>query len=346
MKSASNLLLQDLTPPNISPILRRLDSFAKNLHRLADMDKPNGHATAQNFNCFEAVSGVYTSLKKLFDHEKKAAMILIDSQKTHHEARAERHVLSKGSGRPAMNAHGVVGLSLDYWIKNRHVFAPELPAASPDAMDLDSRGQDPLEQSNPDVYSLLIECEASPNEIYPPARISSSWISSQVEKQADNGLYGPVIDWVEPPPTYLSNSATTDPDSMALDVSGVGKLPDIRFVAKLNPPIVLPYIVAESILSAVGLDPPAEQMPWHHYSLLNIKDKAGQGVVGFEVPLERHIASEQRTQNRRSPCTHQNRLTLKTLTYARTITELPFSHPKQIVEVLPVRNPSERRISN
>ena len=94
--SASRILQDNLVlRQGISPITKNLDKFSKNLERLAKLDKLNGPMSSQNFNCFEAIAGVYTSLKKLFDHEKKAALILLDAEASNLEGKAEREVTCK-----------------------------------------------------------------------------------------------------------------------------------------------------------------------------------------------------------------------------------------------------------
>src|ERR1700753_1521564 len=90
IKSASEALRKNLSiSPMDSPMVRSLNKFNRNLERLAKLDKLNSTANSPNFNCFEAITGVYTSLKKLFDHEKKVALTLIDASKSNREERAE-----------------------------------------------------------------------------------------------------------------------------------------------------------------------------------------------------------------------------------------------------------------
>src|SRR6185436_10500093 len=107
------VLKRDLTPPpGVASINLTLDRFANNLQRLAQLDK----LSTPQVNCFEAISGVYRSLRRLFEHEKKAAMAVFDMLQPDAEEKAEREVMCSRSGKPAMNASRTMGLSLQYWM--------------------------------------------------------------------------------------------------------------------------------------------------------------------------------------------------------------------------------------
>jgi hypothetical protein len=343
LKSASHVLKRDLTEPNMLPILRTLEKFSHNLERLSRMDKLNGSTNSDNFSCFEAISGVYSSLKRLFDHEKKTAEILIDVKKNNREARIEREVMSKKSGRPIMNGRDVVGLSLDYWMQRRSYF-PEAAkdVNTDDAMDIDSS---PLTDSSSEVenqktFSLLIECESCPNELFQPVRISKDWVSEIPEKDpADpNDVFGPSIDyWLDPPPTYISEHGSADADAMVLDTGN--KLPNIRFVAKLHPPLIMPAQTVENILASVGIQLEQTSLPLYHNSLLGVTEVDQMEFMG----REKTFSNLRQTIARKNPIgstdiCHQNYLTPKSPMLSRTLEEVPFSHPRQIVEILPVSN--------
>jgi hypothetical protein len=350
MQSSSRVLRNDLTIPPMMPLQRRLDKFSKNLQRLASLDKLSAPSGNQAFNCFEAISGVYTSLRKLFEHEKKVAMLLIDAKKSHREARAEREVMCHKSGRPAMNARDAVGLRVDYWMQNRFHFSSDAtkPAVSDDAMDVDSPPQtDPSPDCpNAKVFSLLIECESSPNELYPPARISNSWISDAIEKPMDTEIDIPPVgspvaglDYLDPPPTYMANvPAHNDGGSMELDSSETSKLPDVRFVARLHPPLALPYPIMDNILAAVGGTPDMMPMTLYHHLILDMKNPAPIEAMGMETPLQNTVRTQRlNSDNKAEKIDHVNHLSVKNPVFARKLEEIPFSHPRQIIELLPVR---------
>jgi len=340
IQSASHVLKADLTEPDMLPIMRNLKKFSHNLERLSKLDKLNGSTNSQSFSCFEAISGVYTSLRRLFDHEKKAAEILIDSKKNNREARIEREVMSKKSGRPIMNSRNIVGLSVDYWMQRRSIFPAE--AFNPgdrDAMDIDSNVRTDPSPEVPDqkVFSLLIECESCPNELFQPVRVSNAWISDTVEKGSTdpNDVFGPTVDWLDPPPTYISAAVNADIDAMVLDVGN--KLPNIRFVAKLNPPLILPTQIVEAILASVGLQPEPGPMPLYHNALLGITEVDQMEFMGREKTIRNIRQTLARRGNIDSAdICHRSYLTPKNPVFSRTLEEVPFSHPRQIVEMLPV----------
>ncbi|KAF2675022.1 hypothetical protein BT63DRAFT_450008 [Microthyrium microscopicum] len=340
-KSASEVLLRDVTEPPMMPLLRQLGSFSDNLERLAKMDKLNGPSAGQSFNCFEAIAGVYTSLKKLFEHEKQAVLALIDSNKNHREARAEREVMCKKSGRPCMNARSAVGMSLDYWMQKRFSYLDHEGPQNPDSMDVDSRPQTDPQSDLPTqkLFSLLIECEPYASELYTPVRISTEWISDKFEQPATE-MFSGLLDWQHPPPTYLHSPGSLEANAMTLDQRD-NKLPNIRFVAKLNPPLVLPSLVADNILLSTETQPDVNelqnQMIYHHL-LLGINDPAEKDYYGGPSK----VIQTERVTDRKLPngsferVTHRDLLTSKTPTASRTLREIPFYHPSQIVNALPI----------
>ena len=334
--------------PGKSYITSNLDKFAKNLERLGRMDKLCG----TGFSCFEAIAGVYSSLERLYEHEKKVAKTMLDAAKGDIEIRAQREVMCKKSGRPIMNPRKTVGFCLDYWMDHRKVLkrkrttiAQSSKGKDAEAMEID--GQDDADDVVPDAfYSLIIECDdnASP-EMYQSARISSAWVSDQVEKQSEdpNDLFAPTIDWMDPPPTYLHEptSAPTD-GSLQLDNAHMGKLPNVRFVAKLDPPLVLPQAVAVDLLSAVNGSLPETEATRTYTSLLLDADVAedynaillGQSKqvhseTTVVVPITKGANSQYQDHK------HINTLFINKPEYGRILEEIPFEHPKQLVQMLP-----------
>jgi hypothetical protein len=252
--------------------------------------------------------------------------------------------MCKKSGRPVMNARQTVGLGLDYWMKKRHVFTKK---ASPnpkttDEMDVDSQGSGAgLSEHAEDVFSLSIECESSAPEMYPSLRVSDAWISDQVVKPSDDpeDVFGPVLDWQEPPPTYLTDS-NSQADSMALDGSGMGKLPSIRFVAKLDPPLVVPLQVAINVLNSVGIQVQQDMYtPTYHNLLLKLDTDP---LEYYGSPKEAHNLRPvlRKTEHGKEEIrNHSNTFIPRTAEYGKVLEHIPFSHPKQLVQILPVRKP-------
>ncbi|KAL1642896.1 hypothetical protein SLS58_005137 [Diplodia intermedia] len=342
-QSAATVFKADLVPaPGEASINLSLDRFAKNLEKLARLDHLSIFKEGKpEVSCFEAIAGVYNSLQKLFEHERKAAMHLFDVSKPHAHERATREVLCKKSGRPRMNANSAVGLSLEYWMERRLVF--QKTAGNEDtSMDIDDEG-DQYDESANRIFSLTIECESSPAQLYPSIRVSDAWISDVVEKPSDpNDLFGsPTIDWLDPPPTYAGGSEAAQNDPMALDGNSIGKLPNVRFVAKLNPPLVVPLNTAQNILTSVNVQMNQESLKWStslEALVLKPDDEPTTGLT-TEFTKEYHnvrnvfvVDKNGKEQDKR----HEATLYVNKAEVACVLDEIPFDHPRQLIQILPV----------
>lgn len=357
--SGSRILKKSLAPPKgVRRINTTLDRFALNLDKLLNMDKLS-KANA-GVGCYKAIFSIHASLKKLFDHEKKLALELIGRDTPKAGYRAEREVMCKKSGRPRMNAGDCLGLSLEYWMDRRHLISKK---AQQSISATGNTKEDPSfkvieeypEEADPEnnkIYSLTIECESSPSSMYTPIRIPDSWIADNVEKAADAPPEADIdnillntpqsrIDWLEPKPTYLdSASQTGDQDTMNID-NAPGRLPNIRFVAKFNPPLVVPLTLYITILESVGL-------------VYNPQDLRATTFVGLALRPEETDPGMSATAGGHTPelCSttsvlavdkdgkethtrHTNTLYIPKLEYARTLESLPFQHPRQLVALLP-----------
>jgi hypothetical protein len=346
--TASKILLRDLQPPpGIPRINLTLERFSNNLDKLMRMDK----LSASGVNCFQAVFGVYTSLKKLFEHEKKMAMAVYDANTPNASIKAEREVLCKKSGRPRINGGNFLGLALEYWMDRRHLITP--PKSKPSdkslgKMAVDSGnatdGEDDGEESNK-IYSMLIECESSPSSLYTPIRVSEDWIAPEIEKAAEAAdaeslIFGrPSLAWRDPEPTYLP-SAPTGADAMDLDAQP-GRLPNIRFIAKFNPPLVVPLSVAVAIHQSVEAQIPNDAIrPTTFVGLALRPGEADPGATGLagestqELRSETTVLSLSQDGNEEDK-QHSNSLYIPRTEYARVIDVLPFQHPRQLIDILP-----------
>lgn len=154
---AAAILHANLSPPALRPPLINpsLADFADNLERLTKIDRlsfPPG------LNCFTAITGLYKSLLKVYEHEKGTL------------EGGSISATCKGNGRPRMHARGKVGLSVEYWKSNR------LPKVGDDG-----------DEDKDDIWRMMIEVEeipptyASVNPIA-PVRTSDHWVSDEVKK--------------------------------------------------------------------------------------------------------------------------------------------------------------------
>ena len=365
IEQAGKVLLADLKESK-SSLDKKLDRFAANLEKLARLDKLSH--TQEGLNCYDAIAGVYTSLQRLYEHQFKVAAEFF-KEKSEAVGRAEWEVICKKSGRPRMHSRRTIGLSLDYWQSrvDEGLSKAGTKAIRPrrgSTMDIES-SQDALEvnRSGGDrgLFSLTIETEPSPAALYPSVRTSDHWISDAIEKRPEENPTDldqlltaapnqPVIEWQEPPPMYLTSTSTgvtgENADAMALDpVAGnLGKLPDVRFSAKLNPPIVLPLPLAVQVLNQVEMSIPQETIrPTSFESLvLNRTDaspydanSAMDGETKTSI-IEKSIIVPSSVNNEEVETKHSYSLSVpKSTVYGRLLEELPFSHPRQIIQLLP-----------
>ncbi|GAB7349996.1 hypothetical protein MBLNU459_g0677t2 [Dothideomycetes sp. NU459] len=336
--AAASVLLQDLTPPpGVAAINTKLDRFASNLQTLARLDKLS---VADQLNCFEAITGVYTSLRKLYEHEKKAAVGGLEENPGDLHLRAEREVICKNSGRPRMHARQKIGLSLDYWMNKRNITAGSTPRDD-GAMDVDSASS-PRDGNEESVYSLELTVESSSPELYPALRVSSKWVGDRIlipssETMSPSALLsgGPSIDWQDPPSSYLP-ADDQHADAMSID-GGQGarqqKLPGARFVAKLHPPLVMPWNVANQILQSVGSAPSTDTNPLGTYvtTLLEQSNVSSTPAVGTG-PAATSITT---VATPSGDMKHENALFVPKQDFVYNLREIPFAHPRQIIGVLP-----------
>jgi hypothetical protein len=354
--TGSEILVRSLKPlPGQSKINVTLERFAENLEKLLNLDKLSNPQNG-GVSCYNAIAGVYTSLRRLFEHEKKMAMAVMEANTPHKSYKAEREVLCKRSGRPRLNGGSCLGLSLEYWMDRRHVFRKGAPAPSDkgtEKMDIDSQEpksypeDDDTELNN--MYSLTIECESSPSTLYSPIRISNDWIGDKLQKPLDANdanvtidnilLDRPSTDWQDPKPTYLEPTASTDE---ALDLnSAPGRLPNIRFVARFNPPLVVPLGVYMELYRGVGIEPRAEDFrPTTFVGLALRPGEIDPGMMGasestIEVRSSRSVLAVD-VEGKAARQNHNMSLYLPKIEYSRTLDSLPFSHPRQLVDILPV----------
>ena len=346
--AAAKILQRDLTPPpGASPINSSLSPFSDNLERLFKLDKLS---VLPGLNCFEAISGVYTSLKRIFECEKrKLREARIENGYMDDGIRGEevldREVMCKKSGRPRMHAGRRVGLRLDYWMERRHVHSKGYKTAPGATADPSATGVGPASDSESgdgqQIWSAIIECESSPAELYSSVRVSDNWVSEKaVGSQSQDDLFGssaePTIEWLDPGPTYLPQGDSMDignaPESL-------GKPPDVRFVARLEPPVVLPLDAAVSIYGAVGAAIPEHSIMPTTYDglLLPTEPSEDQRPLGEPRELSKERTLYVRDENgdmveRR----HGYNLYVEKRAFGRLVEEIPFSHPRQLIDILPV----------
>lgn len=307
----------------------RLEGFVENMEILGRMDRLGG----EKISCFDATDGMFRSLERLWRWE-------IEREKQHGKEVVEEEVMCRHSGRPRMHTRGRVGLALQYWMERRLVLGDEM---KPDEMDIDDKEAEGMEDEA-DIWSAMIECEASSAELYLSIRVSDAWVSQAVERPTPTGpndIPGndTSIDWQDPPPTLLSpedpgESAVTLTDSTHLQQP---KPPDVRFVAKFEPPVIVPLQTALQVHNSVGSPISQDMILSTTYESLLLP--AGNQVHIEPRTVEKTVTSYyDSSATDDAPTSHLHKYSLfpQQQDWARAITHLPFSHPRQIIAVLPV----------
>lgn len=306
----------------------RFEAFVENMEILGRMDRLGG----EKISCFDATDGVFRSFEKLWRWE-------VEREKQRGKEVAEDEVTCRRSGRPRMHTRGRVGLALQYWMERRLVLGEEKKA---DEMDIDEKEVGEVDDEM-HIWSAIIECEASSAELYPSIRVSDAWVSQAVEKPAPaepNDIPGSdsTIDWQDPSPTLLppdeqGERAATVTESNLLQQP---KQPDVRFVAKFEPPVIVPLQTAIQIHNSVGSPIPQEMILSTTYENLLFADVDVQSPSTDPRTAEKTVTSYDSTTDTSTSHVHKYSLFPQQQDWARTITYLPFSHPRQIIAVLPI----------
>jgi hypothetical protein len=321
-EKAGDILLRDLKmKEGESPLTKMLDRFAGNLERLARADQLS---VIPGLNCHEAIAGIYESLRRLHTWEVERL------KESEEYSRMDEHHLEKvalctRSGRPVMHTRDRIGLSLDYWQEKRRIT---------------TKGSKKVE---PKTWSLLVECAPLSALVYTPLRISENWISADIQKAdppaeeiflaAENG---PVLDWLDPENTMLPSTEPPQTDAMEDVEQHAGqKFPEVMFVAKFDPTVIVPYGLAAQIYNSTSA--PIDMYQTTTFDELMFPHGPAEKVEPSDArSIEQEVDIPIFGENgERTTRIHKNNLFIEKIDYGRTLTELPFSHPRQLVEMLP-----------
>lgn len=321
---AEAIILDDLKlAPNQHPWTKSLDRFAANLERLAVLDKLSvldKDDSKPHIVAHDAVAGLYESLDKLHDWDiKKLREDLELSQKGDDYIRIS--AMCERNGQPVMHERGHVGLCLDYWREQR-LYNPQ----SEEAKEGHRRGK---------TWGILIGCAERNALVYSaPVRVSNQWIADEIELPAAEGLRGPMLNWQEPPDSFLPGNEGVHHEHDPLALSGP-KLADVMFMATLDPPITLPASVWEEMHHLTGAPPHLNPAFMHTFDYLIFPPEGEYSAAEPRIiTAERKIKAFTKDR-KQAPRTHENRLFILKSVYGQTLTELPFSHPSQLVNMLP-----------
>lgn len=318
---AGDILLLDLEfAPNESPLTKMLDRFAANLERLATLDKLS---IIPSLNCHEAIAGIYESLERLHNWEV-ARLKEQDDMVGKEDAYIERTAQCTKSGKPIMHTRDRLGLSLDYWQEKRRISGKV------------------LRHEDPKTWSLLVECAPMHSPLVRSLRVSENWISSDIQKAEpaaedliEVGANTPVLDWLEPADTLLPNTDPHKIDTMeGLDQAANQKYPEVMFVAKFDPPVIVPYGLAVQIYNFTSAELDMYQTTTFDGLMFphgpNDKELGESRIIKQRVKVPVLGKDGEKTTR-----IHSNSLFIEKVDYGRSLTELPFSHPRQLVQTLP-----------
>ncbi|KAL4787713.1 mediator of RNA polymerase II transcription subunit 1-domain-containing protein [Aspergillus varians] len=315
---------------------KSLDNFHKNLQWLARHDK-----LSEEVNCFEAIEGLCESMKRLWNEEGSQRKFSGDYE----------HLCSGYIGRPSLHRASRIGLWLDYWVPRARVMDMK-QRRSPDAMTTDQSFENPADDESNYLngnWRIAIECE----EGYPSLRVSKDWIGPDVftvvhndgEASSSNNPTESditVVNWAEPPATLTGNQGSSE--NMDLDSNMLGSSsPNRRFVARLEPPLDIPLLIAADIYRHLGIQMPQEFKISTYdgllapgWSPLSVAEALGPEDTA-QIGRKRSRVSVLSFDEEGKPCTKRHSYTFQPFESAggRTLREIPFSHPRQLADIIP-----------
>ncbi|KAL6878762.1 mediator of RNA polymerase II transcription subunit 1 domain-containing protein [Trichoderma novae-zelandiae] len=338
MEAASHILLADLKlGPNQSPLTKTLDKFASNFGYIANLDKLS---VIPGLDCYEALAGIFTSLERLHQWDlsnlrNEPEMAGKSDQYLSLAALCTRH------GYPAMHARNRVGLALQYWKELRFVPPSDDRLAS-------------FSENEEKVWSLLIGCAPIETLGVSPVRVSEDWISKDVVKQdlhqqdqALNPTNIPILDWQEPENISLPSSDENKNSGMEVLQLHLSTLPQVAFTVTFDPPVILPQNDCMRLYSYVNSTPPNPN-PANDFSQRPLPPPTFDDLFFPVSAGSRQDPSEPRTvtrlrdvlvfdqQGQSFTRSHHNTLFVYKPIYSQEVTDMSFSHPRQLIDMLPL----------
>ncbi|KAJ5898948.1 hypothetical protein N7495_003692 [Penicillium taxi] len=287
---------------------RSLKGFHTNLQWLASLDK-----LSQEVNCFEALEGLEESFRRVWEEEKRNPNLAM-----------------------IMSIFVMAPLAVLECTKPKALDTKQQDLSS-DGMAIDgeetARDREVEEQER--MWTVMIECE----EGYPSLRISKEWIGSEVFTSGEQSELSPAVEaaefvnWLEPPPT-MRLSHGNHPDPMAVDSSMLeSTTPNRRFVAKLQPALDVPILVASDIYRHLGMQLPQEfKLVPYDESLVSESNLTSQ------LGRKKCRTSVHGLDSTGQPFTKNHNYTFQAFESVpgRKIYDLPFSHPRQLTDIIPI----------
>lgn len=323
---------------------KSMDGFKENITRLGKMDQ-----LSKGINCFEAVEGLYESFQRIWAVEKKRL-----------QGSSSRDRLCESSiGRPVMHKRRKIGLGLEYWVEKRKTVTAHLPRSG-DNMDIDAEdiSGDDEEADEAVVSTMTIDCETGMPQ-YPPIRISKEWVSMPVlvprevgnaNNKAEEDPPGlEILNWYEPPPTLVPPSTPDEPRSpvgVNSAEQNLAKPPNVQYCFSLEPSVALPYSVISNVYNTMGLHYPYALNQAMTYEaalealtsrqLSSVSRRGGLHVRGHDTLRRNRMIPTIDSNGRSVKRSHSYSLHPPNEDFFCLLQSVPFSHPRQLVVILPV----------
>lgn len=306
---------------------RSLQEFHDNLQWLANLDK-----LSQEVNCFEALENLEENFNRIWVEESNNGKYGGEYQ----------HLCAGILGRPRMHSGTRIGLGLEYWVEQANVLDTKKDRSSSDAMEIDQQDDQESKVELEDQaisWAIMIECEVG----YPSLRISKEWVGNEAFTAGENNESLPLndavgsVNWLDPPQTMRLTHGNHDP--MALDSSMLeSSPPNRRFVARLEPALDVPILAASDIYRHLGMQLPPEFKMITYDALLVSESSPSSPNSSPRVGRRKRRVQVQAVDSKGEQQTKSHNYTFhafESIT-GRTIHELPFSHPRQLADIIPV----------
>ncbi|KAF4986914.1 hypothetical protein FDECE_15696 [Fusarium decemcellulare] len=322
---AGQILLKDLQLlPNQSPLTKTLDKFAVNLQRLAALDKLS---IIPGLDCHEALAGIYVSLERL--HQWDIAKLREEpGMSGKSDSALSVAAMCTQHGYPIMHSRDRVGLALQYW-KALRLIPPT------------SQNLDLFAQEREKVWSLLIGCASTGGMGHLPVRVSEDWISKEVVKAEPSiDPKTPNLDWLEPGNAVLPPSEENKDAGMEMlqpDLS-TARVPQVMFTVTFDPPVILPQNDWIRLHTLANVNAPQifGYPPTFDSLFFPIPPGSAQDPSELRtISREREVRVYDKERNPTIK-PHRNTLFIYKQIYSQTVTEMPFSHPRQLIDMLPL----------
>lgn len=303
-KNASRVLTSNLTEDSNERLpWHDLTDFSANLEYLSELERVS---TGSGTSCFKIIDNLYDTFQKIWIEEKKR-------MKWRHDF---HHLCQSNVGAPKKDADRRLGMTTRYWTRGRNFYAKdELKTELKDEAD-DWTVRFSIEPGSPSMATS--QKWLAEDSLSSTARAEDIFHDSAVDKPS----------WLDP----LTSNTKADTNTMDIGQSAAStKTLDVHFVCSLDPGILLPYHVAQTLNDTANvLEMRPEHMSTFQRSLH--KEKEPSVMSGTRWTRDQHTFSKSGEHTQRM---HSYILYTGKHDWAYPVTKLSFSHPRQYADTLP-----------